>query len=104
LLELSLSLVDLGCVLNVDGILEEIPVPPAPSIEPSPEVNSVCPPELALAAVECSMTAAQKKRYEVALETNQELKCDRTFQTWKRLKLAVCNAAFFIIKICIYQT
>ena len=48
LLDLALSLVDLGCVLNEDGILQEIPVPPAPPIEPSLERTSACPPELAL--------------------------------------------------------
>ncbi|XP_048738070.1 uncharacterized protein LOC125652730 isoform X2 [Ostrea edulis] len=95
LLELSLSLVDLGCVLNEDGTLEKIPVPPGPPVEPSPEVDSVCPPEMALAAVECSITAAQGKCYEVVFETNQELKRDRTFQTWKRLKLAVNSAEPF---------
>ena len=99
LLDLSFSLEDFGCVLNEDGALQEIPVPPAPPIEPSPEKDSACPPELALAVVECSLTDAQKKCCEVALGTNQELKRDTIFETWKRLKLqlAVCHTTIIYI-------
>lgn len=48
---------------------------------------SSCPPELALAAVECSLTPKKRSKYQQCLELGiNNIDNDKTYATWKQLK------------------
>lgn len=105
-LDKSTVLADISFVVGDDGILtleapnvasetvgdDEILTMEAQSasIETVADMNSMfglseCPPELALTAVEHTMTPRKKRKYKECLQYNVDLPEDRLFQTWKSL-------------------
>ena len=61
--------------------------------EQQPENPNVttCPPELALAAVECGITPKKKRKYESSFNLGSDFPNNNCFQTWKVLKSKVAE-------------
>lgn len=60
------------------------------SVKPNLQTSSDCPPELALAALECSISMQMKEKYENAYRNGKNLK-EKLFETWKHYKQMVNN-------------
>ncbi|XP_033725574.1 uncharacterized protein LOC117335549 [Pecten maximus] len=100
LVDLGISITDSGVVVSsvpLDGSLDRDMADIADNIgasPPDPLLNAsssdTCPPELALAAIECSISQAKKAQYEKALSAGIDVAGDRTFQAWKTYKVKMC--------------
>ena len=70
---------------------------------------SECPPTLALAAVEMTLTPRKKRKYHECLNFNVDLPTDNVFQTWKVLKEkvvaveAIDDEIFHAVKLESYE-
>ncbi|XP_062589263.1 uncharacterized protein LOC134250912 [Saccostrea cucullata] len=69
------TLLDMGFFITVTGS----------SIQQASDDND-CPPDLALAAIECSLTEEKRKHYEICFALGVSLDKDPIFHTWKSLK------------------
>ncbi|CAG2245714.1 unnamed protein product [Mytilus edulis] len=58
------------------------------SNEIEPSSTTICPPELALSAIESALTPRKKRKYENAFSSNTIVKGDVVFHTWKNLKFS----------------
>lgn len=59
------------------------------SEQPTAQVSNDCPPDLALAALECSLSPDKMKLFETCLRYGIPIEGDVLFQTWKSLKTKV---------------
>jgi len=79
---------ELSFIVGDDGVLTLEPQHQTAIQVPETPVNS-CPPELALAAVESSLTPRKKRRFEECLGCNVDLERDMLFQRWRSLRLQI---------------
>uniref|UniRef100_K1QUA4 Uncharacterized protein n=1 Tax=Magallana gigas TaxID=29159 RepID=K1QUA4_MAGGI len=64
-----------------------------PALQPTMEsTNGECPPDLALAAIEISLTVGRKQLYETCFEHGVNIDGDSVFHTWKKLKSKMKSA------------
>ena len=99
LVDLGISITDSGVIMSSapldtslereftaisDNLADQDPLPIASS-------SDACPPELALAAVECSISESKKAQYEKALLTGRDVSGDSRFQAWKNYKIKTCT-------------
>lgn len=80
---------DISFTVGDDGILT-LETQTLANQEDSPSADS-CPTELALMAVESSLTPRKKRRFEECLGCDVDLDRDVLFQRWKSLKLQVMD-------------
>ncbi|VDI05779.1 Hypothetical predicted protein [Mytilus galloprovincialis] len=78
--------------VGADGILSPIIHTTSEATQSSNEIESssttICPPELALSAIESALTPRKKRKYENAFSSNTMVKGDVVFHTWKNLKIS----------------
>lgn len=83
------NIFDITFIVGDDGILTLEPDQPKNSTTNEVLSSSQeCPPDLALSAVELSLTPRKKRKFEECYNMNIELS-DQTYQTWRRLKNTV---------------
>ena len=79
---------EISFIVGDDWVLTLEPQHQTASQVPETPANS-CPPELALAAVESSLTPRKKQRFEECLGFNVDLERDMLFQRWRSLRLQI---------------
>ena len=57
-----------------------------PPLEPQDHSSSLCPLELALLALECSLSKREREMYGRRYENQYDLTQDNTYNTWKKYK------------------
>jgi len=88
------EVVDLGITLDDQGLVCQAPERPytASSCEVVQsqvrDETSTCPPDLALAALECSLSLETKQKYEKTWLDGRGIK-DKIYETWKHYKQMV---------------
>ena len=93
-LEQSSFIGEISLLIDENGFVSVNPSPPKTdnnNHKIAKEVNEpsnaqTCPPELALAAVECGLTHKKKRKYEHSFNLGTDLPNDSCFQTWRVLK------------------